>query len=123
MRRVSFEKGILYASMKCPKCRVEMAKVCDKAINHLFWRCRKCQRKRSVFYKSFIDGSKLPANEVLFLAYLWILKCLFTVILEMTDHLRHTITGYLGIFRDLITQDVEETQKKIGGPGIVIELI
>ena len=44
------------------------------------------------------------------------------MILEMTDHSRHTIKEYLGIFRDLITQDVEVTQEKISGSGIVVEI-
>jgi len=113
-----FEKNILFDEMICRKCRIKMKLEGEN------WRCRKsnCRRKVSIYYKSFFSNSKLSPHQVLFVAYLWLAGDSHKQILLKTSHSANTISDYLRMFRDLVSEHVKESTEKIGGPGIIVEI-
>jgi len=113
-----FEKGILHKEMKCSKCRNKMAQEGE------FWRCKKsqCRQKRSIYHGSFFADFKLKPNQVLLVVYLWLARSSHKEIMQITGHSDKTITDYLNIFRDFVSDYVSESTQKIGGPGIVVEI-
>ena len=113
-----FNRSILFNETKCNKCRNKMIR------KNELWRCKKplCKSTKSIYYGSFFANFKLKPNQVLLIAYLWLVGSDHSEIMKITGHSKNTITSYLNVFRDLISGYVSETSGKIGGPGVIVEI-
>jgi hypothetical protein len=101
------------------RCQRDGAKI-SKKLNKK--RRKVCRKKMSIYSGSFFANNKLPANEVLFIAYFWLLGLTHKQIMQATGHGEHAITDYLALFRDVIQDDVRSEDQRIGGTEIEVEI-
>ena len=94
-----FNRNILFNETKCNKCRNKMIR------ENELWRCKKplCKSTKSIYYGSFFANFKPKPNQVLLIAYLWLVGSDHSEIMKITGHSKNTITSYLNVFRDLIS--------------------
>jgi transposase-like protein len=76
----------------------------------------------SIFTNTFFSGCKLPINEVLFIAYHWIIRTKRNSLVNITKHSTITITTYYNYLRDLISFTIEKQDRKIGEKDIIVEI-
>ena len=70
-------------------------------------------------------ATRLPANKVLLIAYLWLTKSLSSAMMVQAGVNLNTITNWSNHLRDSVTWDVENldvAQAPIGGEGIIVEI-
>jgi hypothetical protein len=96
------------------------------ARNSTLWRCcnSKCRnnKPKSIFRGSFFAQARIPPHKVLELAYYWLCGVKATPAQLVTGHSSITITTYFKWFSELVGSYVRETQDKIGGPGVIVEI-
>lgn len=75
-----------------------------------------------MYSNTFFAGSKLKANEVLFLARLWLAKVTVSAVIELTGHSEKTVVAFLWHFRQLVASAIDLEDTVIGGEGIIVEV-
>ena len=81
-----------------------------------------CRATVSIFKDSFFSKTRLKANEALAIGYFWLASARNKTIREMTKHSQHTITDFLGHYRQLVINSLEAMDAIIGGPGVIVEI-
>ena len=88
------------------------------------WRCtaRNCRKSKSIFHSSFFAGTKIKANELFFITYLWIVRSTVSSIIIQTGHSSETVTNCVKRLRQLVGSTLSPIKERIGGPGIIVEV-
>ena len=60
-----------------------------------------------VYKDSFFGSTRLPANKVLLIAYLWLTKSLNSAMITQVGVSANTITDWANHLRGLVTWDIE----------------
>jgi len=109
---------VLYKHPKCVKCRKSTYR-CKK-----IWKCKgkNCNWSISIYSDSIFTSSKLTANRIVYIGYLWLAKCPNNSIQLITGHSSATISSIIGNIREIIKNTIVETKGKIGGNGIIVEI-
>ena len=109
---------LIYKEYECYQCGKLMTK------QNKMWICNKksCRKTQSILLNSFFEQHKLPLNELIEIYYLWLCKVTPLSMTLITGHLPQTITNCTTRIRDLISEKVLETQTKIGGQDIIVEI-
>ena len=78
--------------------------------NRQTFRCPKysCRKEISIWAGSFFFHCKIPCNDVLNLAYLWVCGSTHSVLCSATGHTHETVTAFMGYFRELVATCIEE---------------
>ena len=116
------EKNILYNYEKCPACLDGKLYQSQCKINQ--WRCNsnKCQKQISVYKNSFFGKSKIKSNDLLRICYKWICGEKYSQIIKQTKHSPKSISATTRFCRELISNNIDEEENLIGGPGIIVEV-
>jgi len=61
----------------------------------------------SIYKDTFFGSTRLPANKVLLIAYLWLTKSLHTAMITQVGVNANTITNWTNSLRGLVTWDIE----------------
>jgi transposase-like protein len=113
-----FSQGILYNRDKCRRCSAFLKR------ESLLFRCtrKRCKKSVSIFKNSFFGKSRVKCSMALLIGYLWLCKASRTTIMMSTGLSSATITDYIGYYRALIARSLKNTEKMIGGPGIIVQI-
>jgi len=79
----------------------------------------------SIYKDTFFGSTRLSANKVLLIAYLWLTKSLNTAMITQVGVNANTITNWTNSLRELVTWDIENldlADAPIGGEGIIVEI-
>jgi hypothetical protein len=85
-------------------------------------RCNRQDHKKSLFYGSIFDTSKLSPAEVLSIAYEWLSDSSVSSTARRTGHARYTVSRFYGYFRQIASSMVEYSQVKLGGLGVIVQI-
>lgn len=114
------DEGIFLPTVDCVKCNepMELHLVARK------YRCmrRSCRTSLSIRTRSFFSKSRLPCSKIMELAYLWLSKVPATSISAITGCSSKTICAFNAHFRQLVADSLDETDVKIGGSGVIVEV-
>ena len=112
------ENHILCLQPNCEACGTRTSK-CNNS-----WRCtaKKCRKSKSIFHDSFFAGVKIKANELLYMAYLWLAKSTVSSIILQTGHSSRTVTNYIEHLRQLVGSTLSPIKERIGGHGVIVEM-
>jgi hypothetical protein len=108
-----FERGILARTRTC-----DCGRVLNADLSRRSFRCPStamCKRKEtSIFKGSFFYGHVLGVNQVLRLAYLWLVKLAVNASMAFTGHNSETVCSYYRYFRQLVGSALDEVHVQIG---------
>ena len=121
--RKLMELGVLNSTLTCRKCGEGM-KIIEKR-SKLVFRCRKGScgkvdvscRIGSVFF-----ASKLSCRQILKVGRSWLQGESRIAAARSSRVNTETLTMWYMCFRELIATSLSETEQKIGGPGIVVQV-
>jgi hypothetical protein len=82
----------------------------------------KCRKKLSMFNRTFFTRCTTPINEIMMVAYLWLLRAPWNCILSFTGLSENTVTNWIGFLREMVAMDVDTEDIMIGGEGIEVEI-
>lgn len=86
-------------------------------------RCRNCWKMWSIYKDTFFTNSKLPLHIILLIGYFWVQNMTFSTISALlTDIPEPTLSRWLLYYDQLIAGDMHDTEVKIGGPNIIVEV-
>jgi hypothetical protein len=112
--------SVFYTERTCLACQVsmvyytsQMSFVCPK---------KACRKKIAFKSNSFFAGSKLPINQIMHLAYLWLCKTSPSSAEVQTALSRHSISIFYSHFRQLVASSPSPEDSIIGGQGVIVEL-
>jgi len=120
--------GVLEVPENCsrPACLGRMR--VSNLLKPYLYRCsrkRTCGMALSIYKDTFFGSTRLPANKVLLIAYLWLTKSLHTSMITQVGVNANTITNWTNSLRGLVTWDIENldlADAPIGGEGIIVEI-
>ena len=105
---------VLHGVLQVPEiCSREACEGQMKVYNRLKPYLYRCTRKRtcgmylSVYKDSFFGSTRLSANKVLLIAYLWLTKSLNSAMITQVGVSGNTITDWTNHLRGLVTWDIE----------------
>lgn len=105
---------------KCVFCDNERVVVKEEPF---LMRCKDCRKVWSALRNTFFEGAKLPMHLILLLGYLWLAKCTYSSIYTMLNGIAsETVTTWTQYYYDLIYDDMENIETKIGGPNVIVEI-
>ncbi|XP_064117856.1 uncharacterized protein LOC135223322 [Macrobrachium nipponense] len=113
---------------KCPGGQVRFGsegKSCSTGQPRFAWRCnnRSCRRKLSTRHASLFQGSMLSERTIMLLVYCFANKIPQHIVMNsLIDLATHTMVDWYRICRDLCCEILLADNKKIGGPGHVVEI-
>ena len=109
---------VLYKHPKCVKCRKATYRY--KKI----WKCKgkNCNWSISVYNESIFTSSKLTANRIVYIGYLWLAKCPNNSTQFITGHFSAIISLIIGNIREIIKNAIIEKKGKISSNGIIVEI-
>ncbi|XP_068218454.1 uncharacterized protein [Palaemon carinicauda] len=113
---------------KCKKGDVALMRVGCNVRNgqsNYFWRCRnrKCRQKFTMRHKSFFEGSHLEERDIILLTCCWVLRWPQYCVELKTEQLgSHTLVDWYNFCREVCEQVLILDNKKIGGPGHIVEV-
>ena len=112
------DKGLLVSQPRCFRCRKPTYRFVS------LWKCknRNCSWAKSIYNGSVFGNTRLSPTKVFFIGYLWLIGCPNSSIQVMTGCSSGTITSFAKLFREMVTNEIEETQTQIGGEGIIVEI-
>ncbi|XP_068220037.1 uncharacterized protein [Palaemon carinicauda] len=93
--------------------------------SNYFWRCRnrKCRRKFTMRHKSFFERSHLEEREIILLTCCWVHRWpQYCVELKNEQLGSHTLVDWYNFCRKVCEQVLILDNKKIGGPGHIVEV-
>ena len=104
----------------CPHCRCVIRLDRVKRL----YRCQKktCNRKWFPFACREFRFLKIPLNKLLQISYLYLIKTPVSGIINFTGCSSRTITSWCNRLRNILGRSLYISQRKIGGPGIVVEV-
>uniref|UniRef100_A0A0N5BZL9 DDE_Tnp_IS1595 domain-containing protein n=1 Tax=Strongyloides papillosus TaxID=174720 RepID=A0A0N5BZL9_STREA len=113
-----FDHQIFPSSRECHRCGRSMN------LNGQSFRCgrKTCQAKSSVRNGTFFSKMKAPLHIVLFYLYMFISGSSQTQIINYLKISKETAASLCKYTRQLLGDAVEESDVKIGGPGIIVEI-
>ncbi|CAB9513375.1 Inherit from opiNOG: protein Hydra magnipapillata [Seminavis robusta] len=120
---------------KCDKCDGPMAeyhddtgelrsKVCQNSSCHWTWRVKGTGYECSVLKGSVLQNVKIRKDQVLWLAYLWLLKVPARTASHITGVSEGTVGRWYRHFRRMVIEMVLQADKEdymLGGPGRIVE--
>jgi transposase-like protein len=111
-------EGIIYETLICEKCGSHMKRQSKR------FQCPRdgCRSEKSLYFESFFAKSKLSPSQILLIGYFWLTGTPFNLVCTFTGHSRETISSFYKHFRQLIVDDIEDDDTKVGGPGVVVEI-
>lgn len=114
------EKGVFYNERICLDCNARMRLL----LSRKQFRCcnRDCEKQVSIRANSFFSQSKLPIQKILLLGYLWLSKVSVSSCILISGCSSTTISAFVGYFRQLVADNVEIEDVKIGGPQIIVQI-
>lgn len=88
------------------------------------FRCSKraCNRKVSLFKNSFFQQHRIPCSKILQLAYFWLSKVKNGTAVILTGCSKDTVATYYAMFRQLVSDSLDEEDCRIGGEGVIVEI-
>jgi hypothetical protein len=87
------------------------------------FRCKDCRKAFSMLANTFFSGTKLPVNDILLFAYLWLLKTpIQSIMMQIGGMSSETAANWNSFLYELVAWDMETMECKIGGEGIVVEI-
>ncbi|XP_068229347.1 uncharacterized protein [Palaemon carinicauda] len=93
--------------------------------SNYFWRCRnrKCRQKFTMWHKSFFEGSHLEERDIILLTCCWVHRWpQYCVELKNEQLGSHTLVDWYNFCREVCEQVLILDNKKIGGPGHIVEV-
>jgi hypothetical protein len=85
-------------------------------------KCNRCRTAQSRFARTFFDGAKIDIHTILYLGIMWLAKSSVQTAISFSKLAKETATNYYGHFCQLVANMIDETNLKIGGPGIEVEI-
>lgn len=120
------ERGIFKKTPPTCKCGTVASNWKDRSVGDAkWWRCPKtgCNKWITCRYDSIFYGSKLSLKELLLMMYYWGIKSLTqTVQEEMIGVSRQTICSYHQKFRLWAVNELDRSNVRLGGNGMVVEI-
>jgi transposase-like protein len=118
--RYLIDKEIILKSICCAVCSGRMTLRQSKKI----YRCTThlCRKEKSIRTNSFFANSKLPFRKIMQIAYHWLLKTPNASIIAATSCDSHTITSFIGYFRQLVGESLDDEDSIIGGNNVIVEI-
>ncbi|KCZ79536.1 hypothetical protein H312_03077 [Anncaliia algerae PRA339] len=115
----AYENSLILPIAVCPEDGYSV-----KRINDFQFKCRKKSHRKiySSLKETIFFRKKIWIKEFLHISYLWLAKVSHTAIKTLTGHSSKTITRILKIIKEKISNNMQETKVKIGGPGILVQL-
>lgn len=121
--------GVIALQTHCPKCGglmgIEVRKDKNKEESRsIRIRCNRKTCRYVLDYKkdTIFENSKLGLSHTLMLSYLWLSKVHSVSIKKMTGLSSATVASFLKNIREVVQKDFLTSKRKIGGPGIVVEI-
>jgi hypothetical protein len=119
------ERGVFKKTPPTCKCGTLATKWKERNVGDAYWwRCPKtgCTKWITCRYDSIFYNSRLSLKELLLMMYYWGIKSLTqTVQVEMIGVSRQTISSYHQKFRLWAVKELDRTNVRLGGNGIVVE--
>ena len=117
------EQGILRNSVACSQCGENMSMTENRAKTdgHIF-RCRRCDKVKSIRSSSFIETSKLTLEQFIFLLYFWSTQ---ESVKQVCTHLalsEHTVCDWMNFIRNICSWKLLKLNQQIGGIGRVVQI-
>ena len=115
--------GVLQVPEICSREACEGQMRVSNLLKPYLYRCsrkRTCGMAMSIYKDSFFGSTRLPANKVLLISYLWLTKTLNTSMMTQVGVSTPTITHWANHLRCLVTWDIENldlADAPIGGDG------
>ena len=115
---LSIEHGLVYPQPRRARCRKSTCR------HDRMWRCTNhhCGWPKSIFKDSVFGNTRLPLHMVLLISYLWLIKCSHTSMQWITGCSSTTITHFTGLFRQLVANEAEGYEGRIGGKNGIVEV-
>jgi transposase-like protein len=113
-----FDQGILYQQQPCFFCGGQTTR------HEKRFRCRRkqCRKSASILSDSFFAKEKLSVDKALLIGYLWLVRANYSTIKAMTGQASSTVTTYMSFYRSLVSECLLDTDQRIGGEGVIVEL-
>jgi transposase-like protein len=86
------------------------------------YRCRRCVVSRSILHNTLFGMTRLPINQALMLMWAFAMGLGFQATLQLTGVCRQTTCRWLLHLRQMVTQMVVQTDCRIGGEGVVVQI-
>lgn len=112
------EWGIMKRTMQCKKCRTW----CHLEKPGLRCGFTPCRARYSPFDGTFFANCRLPSSQILYIAYLWLVKTPVTSIQAQLGHSFSTICDYIVNIEDMVSSTITDHECKIGGRDVIVEI-
>jgi hypothetical protein len=86
------------------------------------YRCRACNASRSILKGTLFGMSKLPVDQGLMFMWAFAMGLTFQATFQLTGACRQTTCRWLLHLRQMVTQMVAQTDCRIGGEGVVVQI-
>jgi transposase-like protein len=115
-----FQHSAFYKERLCPNCGTNM----KPNLEQKTFRCykRTCNHKVSLMKNSLFQQHRIPCSKILQMAYFWLSGMKSNTAVILTGHSKNTIASYYGMFRQLVSDSLDEEDFQIGGEGVVVEI-
>ena len=119
-------QGVLSTRMNCPKCGMRMREEKTKTAKHdqLRWRCqtRGCRTTTTIRKNSFFENSKAELTKLILVIYFWAADAPQREMARESELSERTMVDWCNLLREVCTEELLKTQRKLGGPGSIIVL-
>jgi hypothetical protein len=115
--------GVLKKEMNCRKCGCQM-KMIEKRDKFVF-RCgmNACGRiDFSIGDGTIFSGSRLSCRDIMKIARAWIQGEGANAAVRSANVNKNTVTLWFSAFRELIASSLKDSERKIGGPGVIVQI-
>jgi transposase-like protein len=103
-----------------PSC--DCGQECVRRANTFEYRCRPCNYSVTIFKHTLFSGSRLPLNQALMLLWAFSMGLGFTTTQQLSGVARQTASRWLAHIRQMVTEMIVQTDCRIGGEGIVVQI-
>ena len=121
------EIGLISKSYHCSQCHSNMALVRSNVSDGYQWRCRSTTGnihdvRRSIRNGTWFEKSRLSIRQIIKLTYYWVEAYPQRIVLHEMRISSHTLVDWYNFSREVCTNIIMESEKKIGGIGKIVEI-
>jgi hypothetical protein len=86
------------------------------------YRCRRCNVSRSIMKDTLFGSCRLPINQTLLVMWAFAMGLGYQTTFQLSGLSGSTVSRWLLQLRQLVTQMVAQTDCRIGGEGVVVQI-